>query len=242
MTINSYQLAVEYLGTKQDRPYTHGRATRVQKRDNGIAIKYHYTDVVLFTPEYIELNSGGYRTLTTKSRMCESLPNSAVYQERGIWYVARNWADKNRQIFFDGIRLNYAGEVLNPIDEKLESERINKLIKQIKAYADKFIAALNAGEIGVPGSGDCWFCVMKTADGKTLGDSVNDKDHLKAHLEEFYFVPSLLLNAVLEYGSRAEYDYVKSKMQKQVPLWGDMSREVKKRLIAYMKNRLGVAG
>ena len=36
------------------------------------------------------------------------------------------------------------------------------------------------------------------AEGKALGDALNDTDHLLSHIEEDYFVPSLLWNALRE--------------------------------------------
>ena len=78
-----------------------------------------------------------------------------------------------------------------------ESTREAKL-RKIRKYAWDFADALVDGMIPKPSGTDCWFCHMGTEDGKSLGDSWGDKDHLIQHIDEMYFVPSLLQRAVEE--------------------------------------------
>jgi hypothetical protein len=54
----------------------------------------------------IILNSGGYRTHTTKARINEFLPsNIRVYQKKYNWYIIKDNDDKNVIEFTDGIEL-----------------------------------------------------------------------------------------------------------------------------------------
>jgi hypothetical protein len=232
----TYQDVQQYLGSKTDRPYPHGRATRVQKRAEGIAIKYHDTDVVLFTPEYIELNSGGWRTLTTKSRMNECLNHGQVWQHRGVWSY-------KGITYVDGLRIDYAGNVLNEPEEDAEAFRILTLTKQINDYAKNFVAALLEGKVGMPGPGDCWFCYVGENQ-KSMGDIVGDHDHLIGHLEESYFVPTLVIRAVNIHGSIAAHEWVMGRLfnhgTKSEWLAGIWAEQTRKALVAYLKNRLAV--
>jgi hypothetical protein len=93
MPAPSYYSASLWMGSKTDRPFPHGRATRVVKReDNGIAIRYHETQVVTYYPDRIVLDSGGYHTLTTKARINEALSaldcHVSLSQIKGVWYLS----------------------------------------------------------------------------------------------------------------------------------------------------------
>lgn len=58
---------------------------------NGTFVRYHNTVVVEFTPEKIRLNSGGWRTATTKLRMNQTSNQFglgfSVFQHKRRWYV-----------------------------------------------------------------------------------------------------------------------------------------------------------
>lgn len=69
----SYDQAIRFMGSKYDRPYGRGRATRVIRTADGVGIKYHNTIVVEYLAKGVKLDSGGYRTLTTKSRINDAL-------------------------------------------------------------------------------------------------------------------------------------------------------------------------
>jgi len=62
-------------------------------------LKYHNTIVATKSPDGIyTLNSGGYKTSTTRSRI-EDFTKIRIYQKKGIWY-----AGNSSIIFYDGIR------------------------------------------------------------------------------------------------------------------------------------------
>ena len=68
-----------------------GVATSVTTEGNTTRVRYHSTDVVTITPERIVLDTGGWRTATTKTRMNQAAYqfgfNYAVVQRKGEWYV-----------------------------------------------------------------------------------------------------------------------------------------------------------
>jgi hypothetical protein len=86
-----------------------GNNTKLVKVDDDtFAVKLHHTNVVLIHRDgTYTLNSGGWRTVTTKDRINGYSP-ARVWQKAHVWYV--NGGDR----FFDGIRVNSAGTVLNP--------------------------------------------------------------------------------------------------------------------------------
>lgn len=80
-----------FLGRKESRKLSSVRSTTVIRLSNQrIAIKYHGTLVVIHAADgRTELNSGGYKTVTTKRRMNEHT-NSFVFQKSFTWYVQTN--------------------------------------------------------------------------------------------------------------------------------------------------------
>lgn len=69
-----------------------GVATTVSNDGLYTRVRYHVTDVVLFNEHRIVLNSGGYRTNTTKTRMNQASNQFGlgyrVYQKRGEWFIS----------------------------------------------------------------------------------------------------------------------------------------------------------
>lgn len=168
-----------------------------------IALKYHETDVAIFTPEYVELHSGGWFTATTKERINEALRlaeigyNTRVRQFKKIWRIAG-------AEFFEGIRVDYSGQVLNAqtptpevknlrsvADKELisdvdnpeltrrlkehepEARQIAKLL--IDRYVKKLSQAIDNNTLNLEvGGGDCWMCSLVIAEGKDKGQTWGD--------------------------------------------------------------------
>lgn len=170
---------------------------KVLYSDGRQAVRYHHTDVITFFPNGdIQLNSGGWRTVTTKLRFNSYSP-VRVYSDKGIWYV--NQPNDKPIPYVDGMIFDSNGLVkdkgkLNSPDLK----EVNKLKKQIGKYV-KLVDSLNP--IPFPNNGDCWYCCMHdTATNKPLGDSVGDISHLMDHLKEGYIHGSIIFNALKERG------------------------------------------
>ena len=66
-------------------------ATKVTTLDGETSVKYHDTVVVRFRPGQVVLNSGGWRTATTKLRMNQAANEFGlrfqVFQSKGEWFV-----------------------------------------------------------------------------------------------------------------------------------------------------------
>lgn len=81
----------------------------------GIAVRLHATEVVThWEDDQVTLNSGGYRTVTTKARMNAYLPTRySVRSHRGVWKVHYREDDGQWNAgvdFYDGITLLPVGE------------------------------------------------------------------------------------------------------------------------------------
>lgn len=87
----SFSEARRILGERESKKI--GNNTYAERLGNGnIGIRLHNTHVVVFTADdhYI-LNSGGWRTKTTKDRINQLLPsNIRISQKKFAWYVEKN--------------------------------------------------------------------------------------------------------------------------------------------------------
>jgi len=65
--------------------------TYIRTKGKTTYVRYHNTDVVSFSPKQIKLNTGGWKTSTTKTRMNQASNQYnlgfTVYQKKGSWYV-----------------------------------------------------------------------------------------------------------------------------------------------------------
>lgn len=82
-------------------------ATSVRTENGATIIRYHNTDIVSFTSDTVTLNSGGWRTATTKRRMNEVAETFGlgfqVWQHSGDWFVRR--PDGGEMPFADSMTL-----------------------------------------------------------------------------------------------------------------------------------------
>lgn len=158
--------------------------------DGTIGVRLHKTDVIVFHPDgSITLDSGGWRTVTTKDRMTRFLPSPwMVHSDKGVWYLCkgRPWMEDavSTFAFADGITIQN-GDVIGAGPIPLVTTRLRKRVRE---YAKAYIAAMVSGEVPMPGNGDCWFCLFGTP----------GTDHYLSHIseEERYYVPSLLAKAM----------------------------------------------
>ena len=88
-------------------PVQKKKATKIFTKENYIIVKLYNTEIVKFNSREIILDSGGYKTVTTKARM------NQVSRENGfdisVGQVDRNWYVFKRQEvieFHDGIVIN----------------------------------------------------------------------------------------------------------------------------------------
>lgn len=154
----------------------------IRNEDNSISIKLHQTSIITYYPGgRIVLNSGGYKTSTTKARLNEFSPFS-VSQKDGIWSICKQGEWNKSVLFKDGMSFNhgkFVGFNKSDADER-------KLRKQIKDYSKLVSKSL---PLPMPSGGDCWLCSILKNDNK-------DNSHLISHLKEGYVVPSLVKTAL----------------------------------------------
>lgn len=158
--------------------------TIVEAMDNGaVGIKLHNTFIVIVNANgSFELNSGGWLTVTTKERINRYTP-AGIYARAGVWYMA------DGSLFYDHMIIKADGSPLKPRKPAAYEAKLKTVKKQAKAYAKGFVAELQAGHVGYPSGGDCWYCSMFDQDGKTSAE------HIRQHIKDKYYVPSLLVNA-----------------------------------------------
>lgn len=112
--------------------------------DNEIEGILYNTTIVLFMPNAIELNMGGWITPTTKRRIRQLLDFAGVdafvdiRSDRGVQmlYVLQSGADSATVVpFFNGIQIDYDGNVLNAPEEEEEVEASLKFADP-RSYTD----------------------------------------------------------------------------------------------------------
>lgn len=71
--------------------------TKVSTQDGYTSVRYHSTDVVRFSASTIYLNTGGYRSNTTRLRMNQAANQFAlgyiISQRNFAWFVCTNAGD-----------------------------------------------------------------------------------------------------------------------------------------------------
>ena len=214
--------------------------------DGTECIKYHDTVVVSKAPNgVITLNSGGFRSVTTKARFWE-YGKVPIDQKNGIWYMPDGSA------YYDGIQI-----VIDPaqpgrefcrdgryriVSEVRQSD--DKKVRDMKKRITAYTMLITKTNLPKPEAGDCWFCSMKghksgapsTTPDKPLVDLVRGKDHLLSHLEEGYVVGSLIVNAMIEGGWRNDqigFYYHGAAMGRDFEL-----KTIRKAVTKYLQRRL----
>ncbi len=214
--------------------------TRIETRDgDAIAVLYHSTDVVTYYPDgTVVLNSGGWQTYTTKDRFNRFSPMQVWSEGSGIW-AAETGPDSAR--FEDGLTMSpdgtfqdwkadrYAGR---KAEEALRTgpapESTEQLRKRVQKYAAGFARAVAAGDVGNPSAGDCFYCQFTNRNGAGPMGS----DHILSHLEEAYYVPALMWNAIVARGYNAPDFIWHHWRQNPVNFAADISRAVTRYLYA----------
>jgi hypothetical protein len=192
-------------------------------------IRLHHTDIVRFMPDgSIVANTGGWQTVTTKERLNRYLPGQ-IYSHNGVWIYSQ---EGKEYAFQDGLTIKPDSTVINAGPDPKETQ---KLRKQVRKYAKDYVKALRNGDVPAPNNGDCWGCLMATKDGR---HPMGGKDHIMSHIEEKYYVPSLLVNALERFGASqaakhnvaciwtgekdklfANFDFIWQQIEKMIARW-----------------------
>lgn len=153
-------------------------------------IQFHDTNILTFTiDDKIIVNTDGWLTVTTKDRI-NRFSNLYVYQKNNQWFI-------NNYFYYDGIVFDSKGNLISK-EKKDNSKKIQKMKKKISKYCN----LITKDNLPFPSSGDCWYCLLRNEDNKTMGNFSNNNFHLTEHLKESYLHGSILINAMQEYGYR----------------------------------------
>lgn len=218
----------------------------VRRSGDVLAVRLHATDVVTYYPDgRIKINSGGWRTVTTKDRINKYAPIS-LWANHGQWVISAPHRAQDGVFFYqDNMTINPDG-TFSGIQTATQAKAEQKLRAQVRKYAKDYIAALKAGKVPAPSGGDCWFCALKEVKtGKPLGE-LTDNGHIGAHLKERYYVPSLAWNALKAMGSSRAAQHDLAYMQKMHEggyfLAEDtMTDQIEKAIRRYVYRELGLA-
>lgn len=190
----------------------------VQVDAETLGVKLHDTIVVyIFKSGIYQLNTGGWKSATTKDRINKYGP-ARVSQKNGIWYIGEG-------IFEDGVRVNSKGKVLTPQRGVQETEskkrKLDRMVRTyIKGFGKHIIAnGLQTGSpVGLnqksewsvvklvdgpqplaPNKGDCWACYFGLSSDDPLKEPLGVQHLLEHMIDEAgpYYVPSLLWKAIL---------------------------------------------
>jgi len=212
----TFKAAAEKLGNR-DRKKLENNTYLVKVDDKTFGVKLHNTVVVyIHQSGRYSLDTGGWRTVTTKDRINRYSP-ARVHQNNNIWYIGDG-------IYEDGVTVDAKGKPVTKLREPGVVERKKrKLDKMVLSYVRGFgkhvvFNGLYTGETATPenepwdvvklgprptpikpGPGDCLICQLVNAEGNTQGIGV---DHLLSHMTDEdgpYYVPSLLYNALKEH-------------------------------------------
>ena len=178
--------------------------------------RLHNTDIVVIQPNLdIVLNSGGWKTNTTKERINRYLPAGyGICQEKGLWTVQYSeqhttyYDGSNQSKYHKKWEVPFVDGMVLPADgskpEVHADVELDKLrLKQIREYARECQRLADAGELPHPESGDCFECQFELRSEDYFKQA--GTDHLISHLDERYIVGSLIVKAFLHSGYKQEH-------------------------------------
>ncbi len=222
--------------------------TYLIQRDGYIAVRLHNTDVVDIYLDKLILRTGGWMTNTTKERINRYLPVGwNLYTEKRIWWLSyvTSYGEDGEQSkwqFKDGINIHQDGNVF---DFERSPTKMPRRSKMVREFATEYLAKLSEGRMEAPSAGDCMYCFMHEVEtGKLLGD-LHQSDHMVLHLEEKYYVPSIIVNALTELGgSLMAKDYVMRKFnnEEEYSFGGIISEDLYRMLVRYVGRKVGLGG
>lgn len=184
-------------------------------------IRLHHTDIITFLPGgKVRLDSGGYKTVTTKDRWNKNLPYR-IYSNRGVLYVR----GQGKEIpFEDGMVLPDAFDAPAKVSPDIAWK---KKVQKLVAKLDKFDA------FPEPQSGDCWGCLVRAKNGeRPIG-----RDCVRSHVEEGYMHGALVLRA-MEAANYGSLPYVVEMARRDWPRW---RTQVKRNVRRFVCKEIGLA-
>ncbi len=181
----NYEKALDFVKAGRSKvERTYAKATTFRIEGDNIVVRYHHTDIITFKPDNtIHIYFNGYHTMTTRRRVSD-IVNVRVWGANGMSEVAGTVV-ANRATIVNGI-------VTETDYKKSDEDQIKDMKKKIKKYCKEYADAYP--NMDDPSGGDCWYCSLFGGQGSS---------HLLSHMEEKYYVPSLLPLAARDAGHQS---------------------------------------
>jgi len=179
--------------------------------DGSIAMRLHQTDVVTVDKTgKLTLNSGGWRTPTTKGRINDATRElmrdnaPGIHQVDGIWLISPRCSWDETMTFADGMWVLPDGSLAGAgPDVKI----LKQGVKLIRAYMKPVAQMIAEGKFPKPSGGDPWNFLMAATDGTLplAGSEAETRKCLVTYMKDGYYFGTLLLRAMekklcLKYG------------------------------------------
>jgi hypothetical protein len=177
--------------------------------EDTLGIKLQKTVIIyIFRSGIYQYDTGGWKDRLTLERLNKYGPR-LVYTDGG---VNPNWLI-GEVIFYDGVRMDHTGDVLNPknIKKQYDSKK-RRLQRKVRQYiagykqhvllhgldiAERSEWAIDLNHAPIARSaGDCWACYFGTNSDHELKEPLG-VSHLIEHMNENDYVPSLLWKAIV---------------------------------------------
>lgn len=194
-----------------------GNNTYAQRRDHGaIAVRLHDTDILTYTPKRyshprepvlkmtdvecaveigydVEINTGGWLTITTKNRINAHLPHYRIDSLDGRWFLNDREFQDGLLWYRDGCKVHVRpGRTMSIVTGFMvddERERADRHNRQMNKLIDRYLKGWNdtshervVNEYGPIAVNGCALC-LKTSEG-LIGERMGDVQHLIEHLME----------------------------------------------------------
>lgn len=198
-------------------PRTTGRGDDVAADE--IAVVLHETAIVIYGPDYIRLNAGGWITMVTMQRIEQFTPDRVrIAHVPGIggtrWYLSVT--DFPSEPFYDGITLHHADNAVWYIHGKaMDTEAEDAHNAMIRTLLKGYMADLAAGNVPI-GHAICGLCQWVDIPTKTgspyarhavipsTGDHMDDQQHLIDHMIERVLPSEMERQALREIAGNVE--------------------------------------
>lgn len=193
---------------------------RFERPSGESGVLYHQTVVVLKKSNgQMVLDSGGWKTPTTKNRINDELPPGyCVGQEKGVWYL--HSPEGNKVAFYDGIVVDPNKPLVSTKKAEVEERVQKKLGKQVLNLVSKLD---DLDQIPQPCSSDCLFCQSRD----------DSRTHILGHVKSGDVVNgSMVVNALQWAGIPDEGISLMYKM--------GLKSRVKSTLRRYLRAKLGL--
>lgn len=181
-----------------------GNNTYAVRRGEDIAIKLHDTDILTYTkppgpsglhgwntPPRITLNTGGWTTTVTRSRMNDFLSPHSIEVFDGRWYLR---AGGNQVPYQDGVQVCGEYNTMNYLPPK-DQRKQDAHNAQIRKFVEREIRRTR--KVGYLDGDQCKACLIHRGDGNLydsvlLWEALGHPEHLITHLVEGGALPTSL--------------------------------------------------